>query len=169
MNGNKNHKTIFLVVLGIVIIILIAALFLAGKNNEPNTHGVSDVSGVGEAATTTTMENKTLGDGLEITDEVIGTGTEATAGENVTVNYVGTLTNGTKFDSSYDRNQPFSFVLGASRVIKGWDEGVLGMKVGGKRKLIIPPSLAYGENGVPGVIPPNSTLIFEIELLGVGS
>ena len=107
--------------------------------------------------------------GLQITDEIAGTGAEAKAGNLVTVNYIGTLTNGGKFDSSYDRNQPFSFTLGAGEVIKGWDEGVLGMKVGGKRKLVIPPSLAYGSQEVGnGLIPANSTLIFEIELLEVG-
>ena len=106
--------------------------------------------------------------GLQITDQIAGTGAEAKAGNLVTVNYIGTLTNGTRFDSSYDRNQPFSFTLGAGEVIKGWDEGVLGMKVGGKRKLVIPPSLAYGNQEVGGgLIPANSTLIFEIELLEV--
>jgi FKBP-type peptidyl-prolyl cis-trans isomerase len=92
----------------------------------------------------------------------------AISGENVLVNYRGTLENGQEFDSSYSRNQPFSFPLGAGRVIRGWDEGVAGMKVGGKRKLVIPPDLAYGERGAGGVIPPNATLIFEVELLRVG-
>lgn len=103
---------------------------------------------------------------LQKTDEVVGTGAEAVAGKKVTVNYLGTLTNGTKFDSSYDRNQPFSFELGGGQVISGWDQGVAGMKVGGKRKLVIPPSLAYGDQPA-GSIPPNSTLVFEIELLNV--
>ncbi len=105
--------------------------------------------------------------GLRITDVVIGDGPEATAGENVSVNYRGTLENGKEFDSSYGRG-PFSFPLGAGRVIKGWDEGVAGMQVGGKRKLVIPPDLAYGERGAGGVIPPNATLIFEVELLKIG-
>ncbi len=104
--------------------------------------------------------------GLQKTDEVIGTGDEAVAGKKVTVNYVGTLTNGNKFDSSYDRNEPFSFTLGGGQVIQGWDQGVAGMKVGGKRKLVIPPELGYGSPGA-GTIPANSTLIFEIELLKV--
>jgi FKBP-type peptidyl-prolyl cis-trans isomerase len=99
-------------------------------------------------------------------DEVVGTGDEAVAGKTVSVNYVGTLDDGTKFDSSYDRNQPFEFVLGTGQVIKGWDEGVAGMKVGGKRKLVIPPDLAYGSQA-NGKIPANSTLTFEIELLAV--
>jgi FKBP-type peptidyl-prolyl cis-trans isomerase len=104
--------------------------------------------------------------GLVSTDEVVGTGAEAVAGKTVTVNYVGTLSDGTKFDSSYDRNQPFDFALGAGQVIKGWDQGVVGMKVGGKRKLVIPPDLGYGANA-NGKIPANSTLTFEVELLAV--
>jgi peptidylprolyl isomerase len=105
--------------------------------------------------------------GLRITDLVIGDGPEATSGQSVSVNYRGTLESGKEFDSSYGRG-PFSFPLGAGRVIKGWDEGVAGMQVGGKRKLVIPPDLAYGERGAGGVIPPNATLIFEVELLQIG-
>lgn len=103
---------------------------------------------------------------LQSTDETVGTGAEAVAGKSITVNYIGTLTNGTKFDSSFDRNQPFTFTLGGGQVIKGWDEGVVGMKVGGKRKLVIPPSLGYG-NQAQGSIPANSTLVFEITLVSV--
>lgn len=103
---------------------------------------------------------------LQIQDLVVGTGKEATAGAEVSVHYTGVLTNGQKFDSSVDRGQPFSFPLGAGRVIAGWDQGVAGMKVGGKRKLIIPPSLGYGAAGT-GPIPGNATLVFDVELLDV--
>jgi FKBP-type peptidyl-prolyl cis-trans isomerase len=105
--------------------------------------------------------------GLQYVDVVVGTGEAAVAGKTATVHYTGWLTNGKKFDSSVDRGQPFSFPLGAGRVIKGWDEGVQGMKVGGKRKLTIPSDLGYGPRGAGGVIPPNATLIFDVELLGV--
>ncbi len=105
--------------------------------------------------------------GLQYIDQVVGTGEVAKAGQTVSVHYTGWLTNGTKFDSSVDRGQPFSFPLGAGRVIKGWDEGVQGMKVGGKRKLTIPANLGYGPRGAGGVIPPNATLVFDVELLGV--
>ena len=102
---------------------------------------------------------------LEIKDLVVGKGTEAKAGDDIDVHYVGTLTDGKEFDSSKKRGVPFSFRLGAGRVIKGWDQGVAGMKVGGKRKLVIQPALAYGPSGVPPQIPPNATMVFEIELL----
>ena len=105
--------------------------------------------------------------GLRITDLEVGTGAEASSGQTVVVHYRGTLEDGSQFDASYDRGTPFSFPLGAGRVIKGWDEGVQGMKVGGKRKLVIPPELGYGARGAGGVIPPNATLIFEVELLEV--
>lgn len=105
--------------------------------------------------------------GLEIVDLTVGAGEEATPGQTVSVHYTGTLTDGSKFDSSLDRGQPFSFVLGAGNVIAGWDQGVKGMKVGGKRKLTIPHDLAYGDRGFPPVIPPRSTLVFEVELLGL--
>jgi len=104
---------------------------------------------------------------LKIEDIKVGDGAVAEAGKQVSVHYTGTLTDGTKFDSSVDRKDPFTFSLGAGQVIKGWDEGVKGMKIGGKRKLTIPPSMGYGEAGAGGVIPPNATLIFDVELLDV--
>ncbi len=104
---------------------------------------------------------------MKIEELKVGTGAEAVAGKSVTVHYVGTLTNGKKVDSSRDRNEGFEFSLGAGDVIQGWDQGVAGMKVGGIRKLTIPPELAYGARGYPPVIPPHSTLVFEVELLAV--
>ena len=109
--------------------------------------------------------------GLQYEDTVTGSGAEASAGQDVSVHYTGWLyvngQAGAKFDSSKDRNDPFQFSLGAGMVIKGWDEGVQGMKVGGTRRLVIPPALGYGARGAGGVIPPNATLLFEVELLGV--
>jgi FKBP-type peptidyl-prolyl cis-trans isomerase len=112
---------------------------------------------------------QTTASGLQFNDDVTGKGATATAGKDVTVHYTGWLwkdgAKGAKFDSSKDRNDPFGFSLGAGQVIKGWDEGVQGMKIGGKRTLIIPPQLGYGARGAGGVIPPNATLLFEVELL----
>jgi FKBP-type peptidyl-prolyl cis-trans isomerase len=104
---------------------------------------------------------------LSIEDIKVGEGREVLAGDTVVMHYKGTLTDGTKFDSSYDRNEPFETRIGVGQVIQGWDMGVPGMKIGGKRKLVIPPSLGYGEHGAGGVIPPNATLIFEVELLDI--
>src|SRR5690242_15318485 len=103
---------------------------------------------------------------LKIEELVVGSGAEAVKGQTVSVHYTGWLTDGKKFDSSKDRGQPFSFALGRGQVIQGWDEGVVGMKVGGRRKLTIPPEMGYGKQGFPGAIPPNATLVFEVELLG---
>ena len=105
--------------------------------------------------------------GLEYEDTTSGDGDEAKAGQRVSVHYTGRLTDGKKFDSSRDRGEPFKVTLGTGQVIKGWDEGVAGMKVGGHRKLTIPPDLGYGSRGAGGVIPPNATLVFDVELLGV--
>lgn len=122
-------------------------------------------------ATQSATENVTITPMQEVTELIVedlkvGTGAEAVAGKKISVNYKGTLTNGTQFDSSYDRGQPFEFTLGSGQVIQGWDQGFAGMKVGGKRKLTIPPDLGYGSRDM-GTIPPNSVLIFEVELLEV--
>ena len=117
--------------------------------------------GGGDSATAPTG-----GGTLVIEDLVVGTGATAAVGDTVNVHYIGTLTNGTKFDSSYDRGQTFAFRIGAGQVIAGWDQGIPGMKVGGKRRLTIPPSLAYGNQAV-GSIPPNSTLVFDVELVSI--
>lgn len=125
----------------------------------------SDSTSAAEDKSKEKQEIKTKS-GLKYVEEIVGTGKTAKAGDNVVVHYTGWLTDGKKFDSSKDRNKPFTFALGAGRVIKGWDEGVAGMKVGGKRKLTIPPSLGYGGRAI-GPIPANSTLIFEVELLSI--
>ena len=113
------------------------------------------------------MSTITTASGLVYEELTVGAGAEAAAGQQVTVHYTGWLTNGTKFESSKDRDDPFEFHLGQGQVIKGWDEGVAGMKIGGKRKLTIPPELGYGARGAGNVIPPNATLVFEVELLAV--
>jgi FKBP-type peptidyl-prolyl cis-trans isomerase len=121
------------------------------------------------APTKVTGKSKSTASGVQYWDITVGTGATATSGKTVTVHYTGWLTNGKKFDSSVDKGQPFMFPLGGGQVIKGWDEGVAGMKVGGKRQLKIPPEAGYGAKGAGGVIPPNATLIFDVELLAVGN
>lgn len=166
MNRNYLYVTIFLVILVVVGGIAVFATKGPSKKQTLATASPAATIGTTEPVATSSAQTVTMENGLQIQDEVVGTGVEAVAGKSVTVNYIGTLTDGIKFDSSYDRNQPFTFNLGAGEVIQGWDQGVVGMKVGGKRKLTIPPSLGYGSQTV-GSIPPNSTLIFEVELLNV--
>lgn len=153
MEINKDGKAF----IGFIIVLILAIVGVAYTVTHKTT-----VSSTQNIMTITTK------DGLQMTDEVIGTGAEAVSGKQVSVHYTGTLTDGKKFDSSLDRGQPFTFNLGTGQVIKGWDEGVVGMKVGGKRKLVIPANLAYGNREVGnGLIPANSTLLFEVELLDV--
>jgi FKBP-type peptidyl-prolyl cis-trans isomerase len=147
------------IILAVAIIILGLAIYFSPSATN-NTKTNMDTTKTEVSSTSDVTE-------LKIEDLTVGTGAEAVSGKKVSVNYVGTLLNGTKFDANLDHGTaPFEFTLGAGMVIKGWDQGVAGMKVGGKRKLTIPASLAYGSGSV-GAIPPNSTLVFEVELLGV--
>ncbi len=167
---DKKTKDIILYVVLIVIVILVGYyLFSSPSYSSINANQANSRSAVNQSnnSVSTSSNNTNTSGQLQITDEVIGTGAVAQKGDLVTVNYIGTFLDGKKFDSSYDRHQPFQFTLGAGDVIQGWDEGVIGMRVGGKRKLVIPPSLAYGSAGAGGVIPPNATLVFEIDLLKV--
>jgi len=151
-----------------LILILFAVLARAsgcgGDNNKSNTASAPTTA----SPIKVTGQPTTTASGLQYWDIVVGTGATASPGNTVKVHYSGFLTTGAKFDSSRDRGEPFSFPLGAGQVIKGWDEGVAGMKVGGQRQLRIPPQLGYGATGAGGVIPPNATLIFDVELLDVG-
>lgn len=141
----------------LVITLLALAGLIAAQTAKLATSGPTKVSG----------DPVKTASGLEYWDIKVGTGTVAQTGQQVKVDYTGWLTNGKKFDSSVGTGRPFAFRLGASQVIKGWDEGVAGMKVGGKRQLRIPPDLAYGAKGYPGAIPPNATLIFDVQLVDV--
>ena len=145
------------------------ALCLSACENK-NATGTSTTPAANTAtasATEATAGNVHTVSGIKIEDVRIGDGKEAHKGDNVSVNYLGTLADGTKFDSSYDRNEPITFKLGSGQVIEGWEKGIVGMKVGGKRILTIPPDKAYGADGYPPVIPPNATLKFEVELVDV--
>jgi FKBP-type peptidyl-prolyl cis-trans isomerase len=179
MEEQKEDKQINIgqtVAIFVFLLALVAvAIYMGGKvkskssqpatSSQPGLQFGQSQQGSASATTEENMNNNQDNQGLKIEDIKIGDGEEAVNGKKAVVNYTGMLTNGTVFDSSYQRNQPFAFTLGAGEVIKGWDQGVLGMRVGGKRRLTIPPELGYGEFGAGSLIPPNSTLVFEIELL----
>jgi len=150
-----SQSIVIYTIIGIVLFTVFAYLAFGRSKAEPEQ----------KMAPESTPAAQVKGD-LKIEDTQVGTGAEVVSRSTVTIHYKGTLTDGTVFDSSYDRGQPFETVIGVGQVIQGWDQGVVGMKVGGKRKLTIPPELGYGSQPV-GTIPPNSTLIFEVELMGV--
>jgi len=169
-------KGIFLSV--VLMLVCVGVLVFTQISGQKDT-AISNQSSQAQPTTTVTQENNTpiksntmsedktvtTASGLKYIEIEEGTGETPQVGQTVEVHYTGTLTDGTKFDSSRDRNQTFKFKIGTGQVIKGWDEGVITMKVGGQRKLIIPPELGYGERGAGGVIPPNSTLIFDVQLI----
>jgi len=160
--------TIIIIFIGIAVWLFIAKTKTASAPTGALMPSVSPTPT--PASTPETGKIIELEGGLKTQDLVVGSGAETIYGKKISVNYVGTLADGKKFDSSYDRGTPFQFVLGAGQVIQGWELGVAGMKVGGKRKLIIPPALGYGDRNIGnGLIPSNSTLIFEVELLGVSN
>lgn len=169
MEDKPNNSKVILIVLAVLALAALLVYYFVKNLNDVSSTDNSDIAlGSPEAQNSpvATQSAEPAGE-LKKEDLVIGTGAEAKSGSKVTVHYVGTLLDGTKFDSSRDRGAPFAFTLGTGEVIKGWDLGVAGMKVGGKRKLTIPSDLAYGAYGSPPVIGPNATIVFEVELLEV--
>ena len=166
-----NIKTVFAFTLIIILFGIAAFIFYKkGSNNAQEANVGLNPQATSTPAPTATPENTmiTMDNGLKIQDLKVGIGPEAKAGDTISVNYVGALENGTVFDASAKHGGPATFQIGVGQLIKGWDIGIPGMKVGGKRKLIVPPSLGYGSQNVGnGLIPPNSTLVFEVELLAV--
>ena len=157
------RKIAIVLLLGVGVIIL----GCSGADKQSGRPGATAQKKIEQSAPVEPGKATLTASGMSIQDLVVGTGAVAEPGKSVSVHYTGWLMDGTKFDSSVDRGYPFEFTLGTGRVIKGWDEGVAGMKVGGKRILIIPPELGYGERGAGNVIPPDATLKFEVELLNV--
>ena len=153
---HQRNQRITIAVVAVLILAVIGVMAYSSLNRGKATSSPLDTSGM-----------TTIASGLQYKDLVVGKGQEAKPGDAVSVHYTGWLTDGTKFDSSVDRGQPFEFTIGIGQVIQGWDEGVAGMKVGGKRKLLIPPALGYGVSGAGNTIPPNATLIFDVELLAI--
>lgn len=150
-----NKRDLLIIIIGIILVFLILNFLTTQK---------SAITNLNPSPTSKTATNEAQ---LKIEDLQVGTGPEVKPGDTITVNYTGTLEDGTKFDSSLDRNEPFTTQIGVGQVIKGWDQGIIGMRVGGKRRLTIPSDLGYGATGAADKIPPNSTLIFEIELLSI--
>ena len=147
-----------------MFVLCLAVALLAGCESKP---ALKDIPSKDYPGVSTTMEKQVTASGLGYIDLATGTGSSPKSGDRVTVHYSGYLLDGQKFDSSVDRGQPFTFVIGVGQVIRGWDEGVMSMKVGGKRKLLIPPQLGYGSRGAGSTIPPNAELVFDVELLGI--
>lgn len=163
---NKN----FFLYTTVILLVGVAAWFFMNKMRTVSKETGTPTPTVSSSVSDNSLKSEwvRLPSGLEYQEVTIGQGRETSNGDTVAAHYLGTLQDGTKFDSSYDRGQPFSFVLGSGTVIKGWDEGLLGMKVGGKRKLIIPANLGYGDRGAGGgLIPPGATLLFDVELVAV--
>lgn len=173
VNPVDNDKSNILNILGYIVVVGVITFAIIYALNNYKTPIVqtstiqTSVANSSEVVQNSDMQNEETPGQMKIEDTVVGTGAEAVSGKSVTVHYTGMLTDGTKFDSSVDRGEPFIFNLGAGEVIQGWDQGVVGMKVGGKRMMLIPPELGYGQAGAGDVIPPNATLIFEVELLDV--
>lgn len=167
---SKNEKTAVFVSLAVILFFFAAAgvVGFISSNKVGNVNSAALADDLTENLEDDGISSSINANSMTITDTVIGTGEEAVAGKILTVHYTGTLADGTKFDSSLDRGEPFRFVLGAGQVIQGWEQGLAGMKVGGRRHLVIPPQLAYGDNAV-GAIPAGSTLLFDVELLSVDS
>ncbi len=168
-----NTKTLIGALIAIIVLVIIVVIARHGHSTVPADTATTNTTATSTptAGTDAGLETGTQADGLQVTTLKAGTGVAAKAGDKVTVNYTGTLQDGSVFDSNVDPKfghvQPFSFTLGAGEVIKGWDEGVLGMKVGEKRHLVIPAALGYGAQGAGGVIPPNATLVFDVEVTGI--